>query len=229
MSANDAYFHASNETFDEITNSLLSLQSLIGVNNPDQSRRLESIQTALGKLKNLNTILLEMAGDMEKIQPAVGIANQQMAPLDLSINSLIQDTQSLAEELDDDGAIYTQLNRLSLNLISATSRAKQFLLDRSGSSLEQYSLYANGFNQGIEALRRSVDDDDIADLIEEIAELWGQYDALWQQAVQLHQSAEWRRDAHFIHTEYTVLEQDIERQLESLVQAERAAIDETSA
>lgn len=195
----------------------------------EDSARLESIRQHVDTIKEHNRKMLQLAGDVKKNMPAIGIASQSLEPLSTTMDQYLMDLLHLAES-NRQTSLINHINNLRFNWTMVVSQVRNYLAFRNSSTLDEIDLYMEGVVQAFAVLdqQRSKLDLDQGDLLDEFSIMLPLYKENLQGALKLHASPLWRNDSLLMREKISPELKALTSELEALVTAQKDRIQESN-
>ncbi len=191
----------------------------------EDNKRLRRIRQLVNTIKEYNQRLIELSRDVNKNQPAIGIANTILEPM---ANRILTD---INDSLHSIGAAkrpvsFEVLSELRTNWILVVSEVRHFLAFRDDLHAEDINLYLSGVAQNLTELtnKRQQLDDEQQEILDEIRYNLKRYKTHLNQALAIHASEFWRLDKQLMQEKITPTLDALTKELELLVSSQRQRI-----
>ncbi|NKI17801.1 diguanylate cyclase [Spongiibacter sp. KMU-166] len=196
----------------------------------EDSQRLETIRGHVDSIKAHNQQMLQLADDVKKNMPAIGIASDSLEPLGGEMAQHLMDMLHFAEGSRQTSLI-NPIDNLRFSWTMVVSQVRNYLAFRNAAALADIDLYMEGVQQAIAVLeqQRATLDIDQEDLLDEFSELLPVYQQQLETALSVHGSPKWRNDSLLMREKISPQLKALTRELEALVAAQKARIQESNA
>ena len=161
--------------------------------------------------------------------PAIGIATNQLEPIGINLNQIVNDLLHATEANEQLQAIPLIVN-LRFNWTMLVSEVRNYLAFRKGSIIDEIRLFSAGVNQALESLAqmRNDMDADQEDLLEEFENKLLSYQTYLTQAIDIHAGNNWRADRELLRTSITPTLRKLTVELEALATKQQQRILESN-
>jgi diguanylate cyclase (GGDEF)-like protein len=215
------------EDINKTLNNLVSLTEL----NPelDDANQLLRIRSLVDQIIQHNSSMLELALNNNKNMPAIGIATNQLEPIGINLNQIVNDLLHATEANEQLQAIPLIVN-LRFNWTMLVSEVRNYLAFRKGSIIDEIRLFSAGVNQALESLAqmRNDMDADQEDLLEEFENKLLSYQTYLTQAIDIHAGNNWRADRELLRKSITPTLRKLTVELEALATKQQQRILESN-
>lgn len=214
----------------DINKSLTHLVELTDQNTEiEDADQLIKIRSLVDGIIKHNASMFELAEDVNKNMPALGIAFHHLEPSGTGMNQIIND---LFVALEEDGRT-TQMrlvDQLRYNWIMVESQVRNYLAFRNTDALDEIKLYLNGVTQSVDSLQSQFSqfDDEQQELLSDFFDLFSSYQKNLDQVLSIHSSEGWRSDRQLMHNDISPALKELTAELEVLVSLQQQRINESN-
>ena len=181
------------------------------INLPEQvqSKSSTDLESLFFELENLQIEIFNITKEPGDNQPAVGLWQKSVQPIEQSIQSQFQDISLVVPDIDNEPLV-DGLSAMQQNFQQLNKSLQLFLAYRQTTAKDNVDLFLSGFDQVLQTMLPIAEDedDDIFDGLTEIDSLIDRYKDQAKEIASLHLSPQWRMDAFIMETKLkpTILE-----------------------
>nr|WP_281388675.1 GGDEF domain-containing protein [Litorivivens lipolytica] len=223
--ANIELYSAKVSDIDQTLDQLITLTK--GNDNPEDANQLHRIRSMVDEIKNHNRQMLDLASNVKRNMPAVGIAADWMEPLGIEMNLLLSELSLELTSSDASGRISEMSDSLKYNWAMVVSSLRNFLAFRNDNAIADVNLYLAGVNQHQQALRAELEKSQpfLLDFLDEFSQGLQEYREHLNTVISIHSGPDWRADSKLMRSSITPTLKSLTLELESLVDTQKARID----
>jgi methyl-accepting chemotaxis protein WspA len=201
--------------------------------NADAQALVTSLESDIGKFKQYQTQMFELAEDNSKNIPGIRFAAENLNPISQQV---LQNLYSMIQTESEEDAtarrknILLDIESLRYNWTNVMNGIRAYLAYRTDTGLEQIEIYREQSDALIAKLNNYQDDLtlDQLDSLERIASLKDKFYINLEELKEIHSGKQWRRDAHLIRAEIGPILDSANEKLIALQEMQRENINEAN-
>lgn len=214
----------------DINASLIRLVELTDQNKEmEDADQLNKIRVLVDGIIKHNDRMFELAEDINKNMPAIGIASYDLEPSGIAMNQIINDLLELIEE-EGNSMQLRLIGQLRYNWIMVISQVRNYLAFRNAAALGEIELFLKGVDQSINDLQAKIDDfdEEQQELLSEFSQMFFIYQKYLAEVLSIHASDAWRSDRQLMHNDISPALKELTAELEALVALQQQRIKESN-
>ncbi|QFY90781.1 CZB domain-containing protein [Magnetovirga frankeli] len=235
LSSEDEHRANYSKSMDQTGQTLEQLRALRVVRDDAASAELmQGIEANIARFRRLEPRLLQAAEAYTKNFPALQYSNTHVNPINRVLLQLI--SQMLLSEQDEEASderkeILLLIGDLRYNWSNVMRGIRGYLAFRNNESIDDMNLYMGAAEKSIAGLAEFEDEltFEQQNALEQIQGQMKEFKNNLGKMVEIHGGEQWRTDTWLVRSELTPLFHDLNRQLEQLLEIQKAAIADTSA
>jgi len=213
---------------------LESLKNILSIAQPQNSeKQIKQISALVTELSNYQTIMFELAENVEKNLPAFKISEDKLEPLGSEALQMTTDIVLGEPDTEDMGEytdILLDIHELRYKWSMVLSNVRHYLALRDQNILTEVELFKAGVEQEVQnlATKSELLGEEQHDALDEFIVLKNEYFKFLNDAIAIHSSDKWRTDAYMIRNEFGLLLKNLDEEITTLVKEQQQKSLDTS-
>lgn len=202
-------------------------------NDPATQKLMSEIAKDINKYKGYRDQMFTLAENHIENQPAIGYAGSNLNPLSQQMLQMM--TQSIMSEMEEEVSetrreILNTFNDLRYAWTNIRDSVRAYLSFRGEKAQQEVGLYDGIFVETLQSLESLSDHMtlDQEDALPQIISLHEKYMVNYKSLLEIHESEEWRTDAHLIRSEIGPLVKQIKDNINRLTENQRRSTEMSS-